>query len=759
MAAEDRPDRQGRAEDEELLAGAARFTGDVKLPGMVEAVFVRSPYAHARVLGIDGSAAIAAGALAVVSAGDLPFIDRRLITRYWHPAIRGGQPPLLATERVRFVGEPVAIVVGADRYVAEDLAALVQVTYEELPVVADPGEALKPEAFQIDDAWPGNIAAELENVAGDARRALAGASHRLRDTFTFARQTPLALETRGCVADYRDDGSLTVWSSTQVHFNVRNNISEILDIPEARIRVIAEHVGGGFGGKSRPYAEEVLISHVSRAIGCPVRWIEDRLENLQATTHSRGTTTELEIGFDETGRIHALCGTLTVDVGAYVFTSGIVTALIASGQCAGPYRIENIDLRVRCVGTNRTPVATYRGAGQPEATFPLERLMDMVAKALGLSPLEVRLRNIVRPDHMPYRPSVPFAGPQAAFESGDYPAILKKAAAMSAAGSQVERLPSGEYAAWGLACGIEVTGFITGESARIRLNDDGTVSVWSGMTSQGQGQRTSYAKVCAAILGIDWRQVTVHLGDTDFVSLGRGAFASRGAVIGANAVAGAAGELLEKITGLAATLLQASPGDLVCRNGAVMHTGSAQTLTLSDVAAAAGTVGPGADRTDALSAEFIFDADDALTFAFSAHAARVALDPDTLAIRVVDYVVVHDAGRPLDRAIVSGQIAGGIADGVGGALYAALRFGEEAQPLCGTLADYLTIGAVEAPRIRAAHIDVPATTNPLGVRGVGEGGVLPVAPAIANGLAAINAALPIFGPDALNAVPLVLHAE
>jgi len=748
----------GRAEDDLLLVGGATFTGDIRLPGMAEAVFIRSPYAHADILGIDATAATAAGALAVYTAQDLPFIDRRLITRYWHPAIRGGMPPLLAVDRVRYVGEPVAIVVAPDRYVAEDLAGLVEVAYRERPVIADPRQAVRPDAEPLHREWPGNIAAELDNVAGDADAAMAAAPMRLEATFTFARQAPLPLETRGCLADYKPDGTLAVWSSTQVHYNVRNNIAEILDIPEENIRVVAEHVGGGFGSKSRPYPEEVLISHLSRDLGRPIRWIEDRLEHLQATTHSRGTETRLDVGFDEAGRVHALRGSLTVDVGAYVYTSGIVTAMIASGQCAGPYRIDHIDVQVRCVGTNRTPLATYRGAGQPEATFPIERVMDMVAERTGLSPLEVRLRNIVSPEHMPYRPSVPFAGPKAAFESGDFPAILKRAQKMVDEDGAVQRLGSGEWAAWGLACGIEVTGFVSGESARVALNSDGTATVWSGMTSQGQGQRTTYAKVCADILGLDWRHVTVHLGDTDLVTLGRGSFASRGAVIGANAVAGAARRLQEEIVGVAATLLQASEDDVESRDGHVFHARMNQGVSLADIATAveAGDLGP--HQANRLSAEYVFDADDSLTFGFSAHVVRLAFDADTLAVRILDYGVVHDSGRPLDPVIVDGQIVGGIVDGIGGALLSEMRFGDDAQPLCGTLADYLTIGAPESPVIRTAHNDTPATTNPLGVRGIGEGGVLPVAPAIANALAKISRFERSVKPQLLNAVPINLRA-
>ena len=334
----------------------------------------------------------------------------------------------------------------------------------------------------------------------------------------------------------------------------------MLDLPEDAVRVIAEDVGGGFGSKSRPYTEEVTVSHASRVLGRPVKWIEDRFEHFQATTHSRSTETALEIGYDGEGRILAMKGRLLVDVGAYIFTSGIITAEVASGHCAGPYRIADISLDVICVGTNKTPLATYRGAGQPEATFPLETMLDMVARELGLSATEIRARNLVTPADMPYTPHIPYAGPKCRFESGDFPALLERAVAGSGYGEVVETIENRERAAWGLACGIESTGFIGFESAEVRIDGAGNVTVFSGMTSQGQGQATTYAKVCAETLGVDESRVTVRMGDTQLLPFGRGAFASRGAVVGANAVAGAASQLREKVLVHAGILLQEKTG-------------------------------------------------------------------------------------------------------------------------------------------------------------------------------------------------------
>jgi len=728
-----------RTEDPRLLRGRARFVDDVHPDRMVHAVFVRSSMAHAEIGGIGREAALAGGALGVFTAEDLPFIDKKLISRFWNPAIRGGQPYLLARGRVRFVGEPVAILVAEDPYLAEDLIPLVQVDYRPLTPISTTAAAQADDAVLLHPEWTDNVAAEIVNAKGDADAAMAAAPRRLKRTFRYARQSGLPLETRGCVADFDGDRNrLTITISTQTHYNVRNNLAEILGIPEYDVRVIAEDVGGGFGAKSRPYAEEVLVSYVSRVLGRPVKWIEDRSESLLATTHSRSTETEIELGFDEEGRILAFRGLLTLDIGAYVFTSGIITADVASGQCAGPYRFDNIHLTARCVGTNKTPLATYRGAGQPEATFPLETMMDLVARDVGISAAEVRLRNIVSTADMPYAPSIPYAGPDIRFESGDYAGMIRHTETQSGYHERVETLESGEKTAWGLACGIEATGFVGFESARVRLDPSGAVSVASGMTSQGQGQGTAYATVCAETLGVSADHVTVSMGDTGLLPFGRGAFASRGAVIGANAVAGAAQKLRNRILDMAATLLQADRDDLDVVDGQISRRGGGTTdLTLGAIAVAAMPGGPLYEGTTSLEEEFIYDSKGTLTFALSVHAAKLAVDNGTGDYRILDYYIFHDAGRMLSPMIVDGQMIGGAIDGMGCAMLSELLYNEDGQPLSVTLADYMIMSASEAPNIRLDHVQTIPTTNPLGVRGVGEGAVLPVAPAIISAITRI----------------------
>ena len=724
-----------RSEDQRLVTGKGRFVDDVHLDRMVHAAFVRSPHAHAELLAIDTRAAKDAGALAVLTANDLPFAAESLLVLRWHPSVRRVMPKFLATDRVRCVGEPVAMVLAADRYAAEDFAALVEVTYRALDPAATSAAALAPGAPQIHPAWPGNIAASFTHSVGDADAAMTGAPRRVAREFRYGRQTGLPLETRGVVADY-DAGrnALTLWTSTQVHYAVRQNLALLLGIPDYDVRVIAEDVGGGFGSKSRAYLEEILVAHASRVLGRPVKWIEDRLENLQATTHSRACDTSLEIGYDADGRILALKGRILVDIGAYVFTSGIITAEVAASHAMGPYKIPNIAIEVLCVGTNKTPLATYRGAGQPEATFPLECLLDLAAVDLGLSAPEIRNRNLVAPGDLPYPVQSTYSGP-CSIESGDFPSMLQRAVATSGYHERVETDAVGRSVAWGLAVGLESTGFLNYESARVRIDTRGNVQVFSGLTSHGQGQATTFARVCARALGVDEQRVSVRLGDTQLIPFGRGTFASRGAVTGGNAVHGAASRLRQRTLGYAGHLLQSDPATLAIADGRIVRAnGEATSLALGDIARAVQPYGPLYEGAAALEETFIFDTGNRLTFALSVHVAKLAVERRTGEYEVVDYLVVHDAGVMLDETIVAGQIVGAVVDGLGGTMLSEVLYDEHAQLLTGSMADYLVATAAEAPRVRLDHISTLPTTNPLGVRGVGEGGIIAVAPAIVNAL-------------------------
>ncbi len=725
-----------RKEDHRLLTGRARFTDDVHLDRMVEGVFIRSPMAHAEIVSIDANAAIAAGALLVLTSKDLPFNDRDFVVRYWHPSIKNGLPPFLAMDRVRYVGEPVAFLVANDRYLAEDIAALVQIEYRALAPVGSVAVAMAPGSPLLHDEWQGNIAAQFKHSFGDADGVIARSAGRLKRYYRYARQIPLPLEGRGCVADYAvDQNELTVYLSTQSHYNVRANLSKILDLSESNVRVVAEDVGGGFGSKSRTYPEEIIVSHASMRLGRPVKWIEDRFENLQATTHSRSMDTELEIAYNAEGKITALKERVIVDIGAYVYTSGIVTAEIVAARCAGPYKIDNVSIEVVCVGTNKTPIATYRGAGQPEATFPLETALDVVAKELKIAAVDIRERNIIRPADMPYTSRLDHGTATSAFENGDFPLMLKKAATGTGYSETPATNDRGERVAWGLACGVEASGFVNYESAKVSIDPSGLVTVLSGISSQGQGQRTTYAQVCAETLGVRFENVQVRLGNTGLLPFGRGGFATRGAVLGANAVAGASEKLRSQVLAVAATLLQADRQTLSIFSGIIRRNRSDTNLSVGEVARAIAPGGALYTGAMALEAEYIFDSKDLLTLGLSVHAAQVAVYPRSGFFRVIDYRIVHDAGRMLNPMIVEGQVIGGAVDGIGSAILSEISYDSEGQLLNGTLADYMVITAPEAPRVHIEHVESRASTNPLGVRGIGEGGLIAVPSAIANAIA------------------------
>lgn len=725
-----------RKEDKRLLTGAGQFVDDIHLDRMLHAAFVRSDQPHAEIVSIDTHEAIKAGAYAVLTGKDLPFIDKELFIRYWHPSIRRAPPRFLATDKVRFAGEPVAIVIASDRYQAEDLAALVNVKYAPLPALSSTASALASNAPQIHGAWPGNIAAHYTHSFGEPPKALMEAPRTIRRRFHFGRQAATPLETRGCVANYNNSTDfLTVWASTQTHYAVRHNLAFLLAIPETQVQVIAEDVGGGFGAKSRPYLEEIVVAHASRVLGRPVKWIEDRLEHFHATTHSRDIESELEVAFDQSGRLLSLKGRLVVDVGAYVFTSGIITAEVAASHSAGPYKIAHVAIEVVCVGTNKTPLATYRGAGQPEATFPLESIIDQIASELGLSPIAVRQINLIRPEDMPYNPRVSYGGPDCRIESGDFPKMLTKAVQVSGYDEKVSSLKSSR-SAWGLACGVESTGLINYESAQVKVDASGSVLVYSGLTSHGQGQATTLGLTCARTLGVSVDNVSVRLGDTNLLAFGRGAFASRGAVVGANAVHGAALKVRKKAIEGAAQLLQCSPTSLKLEDGQFVRIDGADTsVSLADVAAAVQPGGSLYTGETCLESTYIHDTKNLLTFALSVHAAKVTVDLRTGIYKVDHYVVVHDAGVMLSEKIVEGQIVGGVVDGIGGAMLSELLYDDDCNLVTATLADYLVANARDCPRIRLSHIETIPTTNPLGVRGVGEGGIIPASAAIVSALA------------------------
>ena len=735
-----------RKDDNRLLRGRARFVDDVHLDRMAEGVFVRSPHPHAEIVSIDVSAALAAGANLVLTAADLPFIEKDWLVRYWHPSIRGRPPRFLATDRVRFVGEPVAFLVAADRYTAEDLAPLVEVSFRPLPaVIAGAATPL------LHEEWPDNVAAGFSARRGDPALAMANAACRTSHTVRFSRQVPLPLETRGAVADFRAGRRrLTVRMSTQAHYNVRENLASLLELPEANVRVVCEDVGGGFGAKSRTYCEEIVVAFASLVLGRPVKWIEDRAENLLATTHSRDITAEMELGHSGDGGMEALKATLSLDAGAYIFTSGIATVELAGALLTGAYRIEHFEIEVVVLGSNKTPTATYRGAGQPEAALALETVIDRAARSIGIGSAEIRERNLVTGADLPWATGTRFGGMALIFDAGDFPEMLQRAVVEGGYTDAVEASGGCERVAWGLACGVDGSGFVNFESARVRIDSAGNVSLHSGMTSQGQGQSTTFAKICAETLGTSLDRIEVSMGDTALLPFGRGAFASRGAIFGGNAVHGAAVRLRQAVLRHAGRLTQSDPDVLSIVEGSILREGEIDTgLTIGDIARAVAPGGPLFDGVPALEAQYVFSTDQPITMGMSVHAAKVGVDTETGRVRLIDYFVVHDVGQALDRAVVDGQIIGGVIEGIGNAVLTEFIYAADGQPMTTTLGDYLVPSAVEAPTIGLAYMETRPTTNPLGVRGIGESGT------IAPPAAILNAVARIAGPGAdVSVVPL-----
>jgi aerobic carbon-monoxide dehydrogenase large subunit len=742
-----------RREDDHLLRGAGRFVADLDRPGQLCAHFVRSPVAHARLLGIDATAALALpGVAGVFTALDLPagtlppFLwdtpPEKLVAAL-HPQLRPCHPPLLAADRVRFAGQAVGVVLAVDRYLAEDAAELVEVDYDPLPAVTDPEAALAPEAPLVHDGWDDNVAVRFEVRHGDAEGALAAAEVVVRERFSIQRQAPLPLETRAALADHDPDGLLTLWSTTQNAHPLRRAVSRVAGLAPERIRVVAPDVGGGFGGKGVLYPEDLIVALLALRTGWPVKWVEDRAEHLRSAIHAREQVHDVELGLDRDGRLLALRDRFLVDSGAYN-PLGLVIPYNTIAHLQGPYRVAHLEAVATAVLTNKVPAAPYRGAGRPEAVFAVERAIERAARALGLDPLELRLRNLLRPDELPFRAGILYRdGEPLVLDGGDYPAALRRAAELAdyagakargvrrAQGAEGGSPPAGQVAdgrrvGVGVACYVEGTGIGPFEGAAVRVEHDGRVLVRTGACSQGQGHATVLAQVCAERLGVDPSVVSVVSGDTAGLERGWGTVASRSAVVAGNAVAAAALAVRAQAVARAATMLEVAEADLVVEHGRVAVAGAPERgLDLGELAGAAEAGGAELAAVDYFEPPTV-------TWANGAHAAVVEVDPGTGEVHLLRYAVVHDCGRPINPAIVDGQVHGGVAQGIGGALFEELVYDDEGQLLSGTLADYLVPTAADMPPIALAHAETPSPLNPLGVKGVGEGGAIPGPAAIAN---------------------------
>ena len=759
-----------RREDRRLLTGQGQFVADIVLPRMAHAVLVRSPLAHARIHSVDlGRALAAPGVLAALNGADLlqllpPVPEGQIsLPRKWQNVVQhkflSPSEPLLAHDNVRHVGEAIAIIVAETRHQAEDAAELVAPDLEELPALVDPEAALAQGAPIIHERYGTNLIGEFTIERGDPAGAFAGAPHRLRRRFYHHRYAAVPMECRGVVAEYdRRTDSATIWSSTQVVHWVRREAAGILGLPEARVRVVAPDVGGGFGGKGHVYPEDLLMPFLARRLGRPVRWIEERREHLMSATHSRDQWHDLEVAFDDDGRILGLRDDYLVDCGAWnPIGSGV--AYNTAVHLTGPYKIENLAVRGRIAVTNKVPNAPYRGAGRPEACFAMERTIDLVARTLGLEAAEVRRRNMIRAEEMPYHVGLLYRdGEPIVYDSGDYPRALELA--LEAVGGvaafrhrQAQARHEGRQLGLGIGCYIEGTGVGPFESALVRLEPGGKLYITGGAAPQGQGMETIFAQIAADIWKVRPEDVTVSLADTSAIAVGFGTMASRSTVTFSGAIHQASGKLREKVFAIAANMLECAPADLELREGGVGIVGvPGRQVSLAEVARAAR---PGWDhgRPEGVEAgleETSYWEPPTVTWSYAVHAAVVEVDRDTGRVAIEDYAVAHDCGAVVNPLLVEGQIRGGAVQGLGGGMCEGIAYDAQGQLLSGSLMDYALPIASEMPSMRVAHLHSPSPLNPLGVKGVGEGGAVAPPAAIAN---AVCDALAEFGVE-VNATPV-----
>jgi aerobic carbon-monoxide dehydrogenase large subunit len=758
-------ERIKRNEDPRLLTGQALFVDDVQLPDMAHAAFLRSPYAHARIRRIDTTAALAReGVLAVYTAVDLGS--------YWKPGpLLVSPPPIkdivfnertqvpLAKDKVRHVGEPVALVIATSRYIAEDALGDILVDYEALPTVIDLQKAVQPDATRIHEDLDDNVCAHVVQTKGDYEKAKAQADLVIKRRFWYDRGTAAAMENRGIVAqwDHRS-GRMTIWDTTQAPIPIRNGLAAMLGLSEKQVRVIAPFIGGGFGPKIMMfYPEEVLVPWVAMQLNRPVKWIEDRAENFYATTQERGQLHDAEIALTSDGRILGVHDVFLHDAGAYA-PYGLTVPINSQCTLLGPYHIPHYYSEFTAVFTNKPIVTPYRGAGRQHGVFVIERFLDIAARELGIDIAEIRRRNFIPPDAFPYNNEIIYQDfTNLVYDSGNHEPVLDLAKEMIGYDQffkevQPQMRAEGRHVGLGLVAYVEGTGIGPYEGARVQVQASGKVSVVTGVGTQGQGHYTSFAQIVADQVGVDVRDVEVVTGDTDQFYWGAGTFASRGAVVAGNAINEAARDVRVKILRLAGDYLEAAEEDLEIVNGEVRVKGVPQrTISLGELAQKAnplrGAVKPGTEP--GLEATNYFGPERGAT-ASGVHAAIVEVDAETMLVKVLKYVVVHDCGRVINPLILDGQVHGGVAQGLGNAFYEALVFDENGQILNGSFMDYLLPTALDVPRIDVGHTETPSPLNPMGVKGAGEAGAIPAAPLFVQ---AVENALAIPGLEILE-IPL-----
>jgi aerobic carbon-monoxide dehydrogenase large subunit len=727
-----------RIEDLRFLRGNGQYVDDMNPAGLLHAVIVRSSIAHGRIRRIDCSAALARpGVHAVITANDIGAVPTIPLRQEQLAAFKPFEQPVIAVGKVRYVGEPVAVVVADTAAGAEDAAEAVATEFEELQVIANCDARESNPTLLFEEA--ANLAGTLTAVKGNADLAFQTAAYTRREQFKVQRHTAVPMEPRGLVAEWRD-GQLTLFGAAKVPFPNRRILAQQLGLAEDAIRMVENDVGGGFGVRGEFYPEDFLIPFAARFIGRPVKWIEDRREHLIATNHARDVSCTLEIACSRDGAILALRGHAKADVGAYLRTNGATGARNTAQILSGPYRVPNIHLEVSLHLTNKTPVGTYRGPGRFEADFFRERLFDMAACDIGIDRVEFRRRNLIAETEMPYAlAKVVELDLGTATDSGNYRSTLERCLAeigwAAKAPLQGKRI-DGRYHGTAIGCYFEGGASGPREHARLALMDDGTVSVYVGSSANGQGLETAFAQIAADALELPLTRIRgVFHGSTDLLSEGFGSYSSRSIVMGGSAIVAAAAKLREMIRAAAAQRLGCDSADVEIVDGEVQVTAGVASRTfvpLSDIAHS----GIVADGTFASPHR---------TYSYGAHAAYVAVDPATGHVEVLDYVAVEDVGRIINPAMLHGQAIGAIVQGLGGTFLEHLAYDEHGQLLTGSLADYLMPSTSDFPVVRAVALEEkPAPHNPLGAKGAGEGGIIPVGGVIAN---AVTAALRPLGVE------------
>ncbi|MBO9520469.1 MAG: xanthine dehydrogenase family protein [Nocardioidaceae bacterium] len=749
-----------RVEDDRLVRGTGRYVDDVA-PDALHVAVLRSPHAHARILSIDVEAVLdIEGVHAVWTYEDLDgAMAEPLPLLIPHPTLTHGRTQYaLAKDEVNYVGEAIAMVVADNRYLAEDALASIVVDYELLPAVVGIETARAAERLVHDDV-PGNVAARMEQSNGDAAAAIAAAPHTLSLDLAIERSACMPMEGRGVVAKWdADNGRLQVWSSTQTSTGVRAAVAAKLGLDLLKVDVITPDVGGGFGVKiNHPWPEEVLVPLAAMRLGRPVKFTEDRREHFISSAHERAQLHHVEVGFDDDGRVLGLDVRFWHDHGAYT-PYGLIVPIITSTQLLGPYKPGAYHVQFDSLYTNTVIVTPYRGAGRPQGCFVMERTMDAIAASLGKDRAEVRAVNFIQPDEFPYDHGLIFQdGRELEYDSGDYPAMLTKIKDLVGWDEfeqfRAEMAGQGRRVGIGLACYVEGTGVGPYEGAHVHIETSGKVKVATGLTSQGQGHQTAFAQIVADELGVRFEDVEVTTGDTRRMPYAVGTFASRAAVMSGSAIHKAAKKAKEKALRIAAEALEADVEDLEIADGVVSVRGTDASIPLGTVAVLSNPLRYAFDEASKAATQFsvgdpgkppVAEGDEPglegkdfyspprSTFASGMHAVIVETDPDTCEIKILKYAVVHDCGHLINPMIVEGQIHGGVAQGVGGALYERMAYDESGQLLNASFMDFLMPYVTEVPTsIDIDHLETPSPLNPLGIKGAGEAGVIPGSAAFA----------------------------